>query len=79
VDFGKVVMDLVETQNVELFPVSHREPYMIIFPNGEVKVSDIVDDRLVLHDLGNFINEGVEAILGRVHELESEIPPIRDC
>lgn len=76
-DLRPVLEEICHNPNLEFFPVRYREPYMIILPNGNVLLSDVIDDKLIEEEIGSITDRGIQTILQEINELETEMPPVR--
>lgn len=76
-DLRPVLEEIYHNPNLEFFPIRYREPYMIILPNGNVQITDVIDDRLVEEEIGLITDNGIQTILEKVRKLQTEMPPVR--
>jgi radical S-adenosyl methionine domain-containing protein 2 len=76
-DLKPILEEIYHHPNLEFFPIRYREPYVIILPNSDVRITDVIDDRLIEEEIGSLTDNGVESILEEINNLETEMPPIR--
>jgi MoaA/NifB/PqqE/SkfB family radical SAM enzyme len=71
-------LEILEMKNLEIYRISDRDPYMLILPNGDVEVSDIMAESHVEWEVGNIFRDDITEIMAKIELLEdNEIPTIR--